>query len=69
VAQFPDLRVIHFSEKAWDHHHDVCACIRNPGWLTKSEPISTLRFAKNLLGEVASNPGRSIRGWFERDRS
>jgi SAM-dependent methyltransferase len=26
IAKFPELRVVHFAEAAWDNHHDVYAC-------------------------------------------
>jgi SAM-dependent methyltransferase len=32
VALFPDLRIVHFAERAWDQHHDCVACVRDPGW-------------------------------------
>lgn len=32
IAQFSDLRVVHFCERAWDRHQDVVACVREPEW-------------------------------------
>jgi len=32
LAVIPQLRLVHFSESAWDNHHDVCACVRDPHW-------------------------------------
>jgi SAM-dependent methyltransferase len=26
IAKFPQLRVVHFAETAWDNHHDIYAC-------------------------------------------
>jgi SAM-dependent methyltransferase len=26
IAKFPQLRVVHFAEMAWDNHHDIYAC-------------------------------------------
>ena len=26
IAKFPQLRVVHFAEAAWDNHHDIYAC-------------------------------------------
>lgn len=32
IAQTQELRICHFSEKAWDNHHDCFACVRDPSW-------------------------------------
>jgi SAM-dependent methyltransferase len=32
LAAVNQLRLVHFSESAWDNHHDVCACVRDPHW-------------------------------------
>jgi SAM-dependent methyltransferase len=28
IAKFPQLRVVHFAETAWDNHHDIYACLK-----------------------------------------
>jgi len=28
LAKFPQLRVVHFAETAWDNHHDIYACLK-----------------------------------------
>jgi SAM-dependent methyltransferase len=32
IAKLSELRVVHFSEKAWDNHHDCFSCVRDPDW-------------------------------------
>jgi len=31
IAKFPQLRVVHFAETAWDNHHDIYACYNEGG--------------------------------------
>jgi len=32
IASIPEVSVVHFSERAWDDHQDVYACVRDPDW-------------------------------------
>ena len=32
IARLNELRVVHFSEAAWDNHQDCFACLRDPAW-------------------------------------
>jgi SAM-dependent methyltransferase len=41
VAKLGELRVVHFSEKAWDNHHDCFSCVRDPDLPHRQELVST----------------------------
>jgi SAM-dependent methyltransferase len=32
VTSVPELRLVGFSERSWDGHHDVCTCVRDLEW-------------------------------------
>jgi len=34
ITSLPEFRLVGFSEKVWDDHHDVFACVRDTGWKT-----------------------------------
>lgn len=52
IARLPELRVVHFAEKAWTDHHDIFACVKDPGWQAEPPRISTVRYLKRMAREV-----------------
>jgi SAM-dependent methyltransferase len=38
IAKFPQLRVVHFAETAWDNHHDIYACRKDTSTESDSAP-------------------------------
>src|SRR5262249_13961353 len=51
IARIGELRVVHLSERAWDAHHDIFACVRDSDWQVRHPLISTLTFLKHKLRE------------------
>ena len=49
IEKMPDLRVISFTEKAWDDHQDVICCIKDPFMnitAEKTGEVSRVRLAR-----------------------
>ena len=38
ITSLPELRLVSVSEKSWDHHQDVYACVRDVDWKARSTP-------------------------------
>jgi SAM-dependent methyltransferase len=51
IERLHEMRVVHLSEKAWDGHHDIYACVRDPDWRVRHQPRSTLTVLKHKLRE------------------
>jgi SAM-dependent methyltransferase len=52
ISRLDDLRIVFFSEKAWDKNQDVYACIRDPGWLANQSSTPTTTFLRDKLMEL-----------------
>ncbi len=50
IAKFPQLRVVHFGETAWDNHHDIYACRKD----SSEQSDTAAPFLK-----------RKLRNWFK----
>ncbi len=42
ITSMPEFRLLSFSERAWDDHHDVFACVRDIGWKVHLNPPPSL---------------------------
>jgi len=56
IAKFPQLRVVHFGETAWDNHHDIYACRKE----ASEQSDTAVPFPKLKLREWLK---RSIQSW------
>jgi len=56
IAKFPQLRVVHFGETAWDNHHDIYACRKE----VSEQSDTAVPFPKLKLREWLK---RSIQSW------
>ena len=52
LNEIDELRLVNVSERSWDTHHDVFACVRDPGWPVRCPPISPIMFLKHRVREV-----------------
>jgi len=42
IARLGDTRVVLCSERGWGDFHDVFACVRDPDWLARRQPMSAV---------------------------
>jgi SAM-dependent methyltransferase len=49
IERVSELRVVHFSERAWDKHQDVYACVRDPDWQMSHPLTPTLTLLRQTL--------------------
>ena len=49
IERTREMRVVHFSEGAWDQHHDVYACVRDPDWQVSHPRTPTLTLLRHTL--------------------
>lgn len=49
IAAVGEMRLVHLSEKAWDNHQDIYACVRDPDWLVDHPPRSPLAHLRSRL--------------------
>jgi Methyltransferase domain. len=52
LAKFPQLRVVHFAETAWDNHHDIYACRKE----ASEQSDSPWTFVKRKLQRYLRTP-------------
>lgn len=48
IEKLPETRVAFFSERAWDAHQDVFACVRDREWNVQHEPLWKERIKRRL---------------------
>ena len=53
ITSLPEFRLVGFSEKVWDDHHDVFACVRDTGW--KAPCTRAPVMPGRLSGSIPSN--------------
>ncbi len=68
ITSIPELRLINVSEKSWDDHHDVFACVRDPDWQVKCTPAPDVRSTRGHNGadSLAGKTQARWKGWWKR---
>jgi SAM-dependent methyltransferase len=51
IAALDEMRLVHFSERAWDAHQDVFACVRDPDWHVRHPATSMFTLLKHKVRE------------------
>jgi SAM-dependent methyltransferase len=49
IERMSEMRIVHFSEAAWDKSHDVYACVRDPDWQVSHPLTPTLTLLRQTL--------------------
>ena len=49
IERLSKMRIVHFSEAAWDNNLDIYACLRDPNWHVNHPPIPTLTLLRQTL--------------------
>ena len=49
IERVSEMRMVHFCEKAWDRHHDIYACVRDPDWQVSHPLTPTLTLLRQTL--------------------
>jgi SAM-dependent methyltransferase len=52
ITSVPDLRLTHVSEKSWDDHHDIYACVRDVDWKAHCTLSPTPETSRSALPRV-----------------
>ncbi len=60
ITSVPELRLTSVSEKSWDDHHDVFACVRDPDWQVKCTR------GQNGADSLAGKSQARWNGWWKR---
>ena len=49
IEKMSEMRMVHFSEAAWDSNQDVYACVRDPDWQVTHPPTPALTLIRQTL--------------------